>query len=214
MQPSSSPLLFLHRCLAMRWKVFIVTPLSSRALLLVLFSPTTPCTDGGGGTLSGVVVPQLRKASASEKEDLIKAERNEPGKTTGVHLSRSRRSGLLFLRSFFYLAIFPVSTNNRLRPPPSPLYPNFILQRDNGVILRNVEKKSNRTPISRSKAGVVERMVEKIGGGALLYRCWRTNTTDARKRSKASRPFAPAQSLCYAVLIPLSRKRSERARMG
>lgn len=31
MQPSSSPLLFLHRCLAMRWKVFIVTPLSSRA---------------------------------------------------------------------------------------------------------------------------------------------------------------------------------------
>lgn len=37
--------------------------------------------------------------------DLIKTERNEPRKTTGVHLSGSRGSGLLFLRSSFYLAI-------------------------------------------------------------------------------------------------------------
>ena len=37
--------------------------------------------------------------------DLIKTERNEPGKTTGVYFSRSRGSGLLFLKSSFYLAI-------------------------------------------------------------------------------------------------------------
>ena len=64
-----------------------------------------------------VVLPNCGKPrSGSERGDLIKAERNEPGKTTGVHLSRSRRSGLLFLRSFFYLAIFAaswVSPSNR-----------------------------------------------------------------------------------------------------
>lgn len=44
-----------------------------------------------------VVLPNCGKPRpGSEKEDLIKAERNEPaGKTTGVHLSRSRRTTLL-----------------------------------------------------------------------------------------------------------------------
>lgn len=133
MQRSSSPTLIPHppsRLLALSpplscdavESIYRDSPLLPRQLL-VLFSPTTLCIEEGGGTLSGSSSPTAESLGlGSEKEDLIKAERNEPGKTTGVHLSRSRRSGLLFLRSFFYLAISPVSTvspNNR--PVPNRL---------------------------------------------------------------------------------------------
>ena len=106
---------------------------SPSPLTLAPFFPrTTPCIEeGGGGTLSASSSPTAESLGLGS--DKGRTERtNEPGgKTTGVHLSRSRRSGLLFLRSFFYLAISPVSTvsprtTDPLRPPPfPPLYPRI-----------------------------------------------------------------------------------------
>lgn len=125
--PSSLPF-----CFATWWKVFIVASPDSPARLLVLFSSSTiraqVRSHCRGGSRVGPYRPLLldcgKPRPGYEREDLIKTKRNEPRKTTGVHLSGSRGSGLLFLRSSFYLAISGLCfglTGNR------PLATAFIL---------------------------------------------------------------------------------------
>lgn len=90
------------------------TPASSSRPFFVKYDPRAseellPEGEGKGGRRVGPYRPLLLDCGKPRpgygREDLIKTKRNEPRKTTGVHLSESRGSGLLFLRSSFYLAI-------------------------------------------------------------------------------------------------------------
>lgn len=251
MQRSSSPTLIPHppsRLLALSpplscdavESIYRDSPLLPRQLL-VLFSPATLCIEEGGGTLSGSSSPTAESLGlGSEKEDLIKAERNEPGKTTGVHLSRSRRSGLLFLRSFFYLAISPVSTvspNNRpvpnRLPAPTASSISTLISSDryiskaetlswNGMTPYTYTKRRTRPVVSSvvfSRAGnpvikggnKVEEITITRGGGV----SFRNRRERDPKRIQSDSPLCTGSvTLLRTVLIPLSRKRSERARMG
>lgn len=99
------------------------------ARLLVLFSSSTIraqvrsyCRGGSGvGPYRSLLLVCGKPQPGYGREDLIKTKRNEPRKTTGVHLSRSRGNGLTLPSISLSLASALVSRSNR------PLATAFIL---------------------------------------------------------------------------------------
>lgn len=86
------------------------TPGSSSRPFFVKHDPRAsekllPGREGRVGPYRSLLLDCGKPQPGYGRGDLIKTKRNEPRKTTGVHLSGSRGSGLLFLRSSFYLAI-------------------------------------------------------------------------------------------------------------